>query len=195
MISDLINKGHLYSITVYQARGYPDSSWDSLIALGPSVPDNVQQTWDIKASHNIGPQGSNKSHNMRSYHCTMNASSVDWILSLMGSESTLTEWYLKLGSMMGGNNGPRAANITAALTSTLEAMVMIGWGDQVNITTVLKGDPTQGCVISYAEIPWPLFTILILATICALLMIIYSIVLSAMDVGRRLCCGSKSLMD
>ena len=177
---DLIDRGYLYSNSSTDDYVFPDGSYSSLVFWGASVADDEPEPWDVKASIDVTnstatiPDGL---QTMRSYHCTMNASSVEWMLSQIRTKSTFDMWAPGLYELVGGVNGPRPSNITSILESILEDMVIVGYGDEVTTTSAPEGDLTQGCLLPRAEIPWPLFTLLVLATIGVFLMIIYWIVL------------------
>lgn len=111
---------------------------------------------------------------MRNYHCVMNAPSYEWILGQIRAESTFPGWCMGLYKLVGGTGGPRASNITSIIESVLESMVMIGYGHSVDTSSApYAGDTTQGCLIAQAEIPWPVFTLLVLASVGGFLMLIY----------------------
>jgi hypothetical protein len=100
----------------------------------------------------------------------VNAPLVEWVLRLIDAYSTITKWY-DVSSGYLGDNGLGA--IPSQLESYLEAIVMLGYGGGVSANATAIGDQTQGCVITYAEIPWPLFTFLVLTTLGTLLMLAY----------------------
>ena len=63
--------------------------------------------------------------------------------------------------------------VPSQLQSNLEAIIMLGYGGTVGVNATAIGDQTQGCVITYAEIPLPLFIVLLLATFGTFLMLAY----------------------
>jgi hypothetical protein len=179
VVADLIGKGYLNNNTNhYLSSGFPDGSWDRLLSWSPSVQDGVEEPWGVKVSYDAA-MGDNVMHVMRSYDCIMDGKSVEWILSLMYAQTTLTDWTdLTMGKIYENNNWSQSATVAAILESTLEAMVMIGWGGDVNTTSPPIGDPTQGCLVTYAGVPWPVFSLLVLATVLVLLAIVFWVVSS-----------------
>jgi hypothetical protein len=175
VVTDLVNRGYLYpGTTAYNQGGFPNGTWAGLMAWGSSVPDRAHQLWDVKASvayDSAGPQGRKI---MRSYHCVMNAPPYEWVLKQIWANSTLIEWFLLTYGLL---EQEPTTPVPDVFSSVLERMTMIGWQPSLNSTPI--GDPTQGCLLPYAEIPWPLFGFLVLATLSTLLMIIYWIISSA----------------
>jgi len=186
LIDDLISKGHLYNQTVSEIGEYPDGRWSTLFSWGASVGDFAHQTWDVKAAFTIDVLSRFDRHILRSYHCTMNGPSVEWVLRQMDAYSTLHKWA-EMSSGYLGINGLDA--VPSQLESNLEAIVMLGYGGSVDANATAIGDQTQGCVITYAEIPLPLLMVLLLATVGTLLMFAYWL-LSSIHL-RRLQCRSS----
>ena len=75
-----------------------------------------------------------------------------------------------------GDNG--LDEVPSQLESSLEAIIMLGYGGRVDANATAIGDQTQGCVITYTEIPWPLCVVLLLATFGTLLMLAYGLLSS-----------------
>lgn len=175
--NDLVSKGYLYdAFQSWCGETFPDGSWDSFVIWSASVPDEVGKAWEVKASVDISDftPAYDKPQAMRNYHCVMNAPSYEWILGQIRAESTFPGWCMGLYKLVGGTGGPRASNITSIIESVLESMVMIGYGHSVDTSsTPYAGDTTQGCLIAQAEIPWPVFTLLVLASVGGFLMLIY----------------------
>ena len=179
VINDLTSRGYLYNGTNLWAGGdLPGGGWTYLWSWGPSVPDNVNMTWEVRASITYDWLGPFDRHIMRSYHCAMNAPSADWILIQMDAVSTLENRYDVTSGLLGEHGPADPGNSTDKLESTLESLAMVGWGGSVDFDSPPIGDPTQGCMITHAEIPWPLFLFLVLATVGTFLMIVYWIVSS-----------------
>jgi hypothetical protein len=171
VIDDLVRRGYLYDGNNYAEIGpLPGGGWEWFFAWSSSVGDFANQTWDVRASFAIDILGPFDRHIVRSYHCTMNAPLVEWVLRQIDAYSTISKWYDVTSGYL-GDNGLDA--IPSQLESYLEAIIMLGYGGSVNASTTAIGDQTQGCVITYAEIPWPLFTFLVLATLGTLLMLAY----------------------
>ena len=155
------------------SSGFPDGSWDRLLSWSPSVQNGIQEPWSVKVSYDAA-MGDNVKHVMRSYDCTMNGKSIEWILSLMDAQTTLDTWTdLTMGKIYENNNWSQLATAAAALESTLGAIVMIGYGGDVSTTSPPTGDPTQGCLVTLAGVPWPVFSLFVLATILVLLAIVF----------------------
>jgi len=170
VIDDLISKGYLYNNTIAEIGPLPGGGWATFFSWGSSVGDFANQTWDVRAAFAIDILGPFDRHIVRSYHCTMNASSVEWVLRQIDAYSTMAKWF-DVSSGYLGNNGLDA--VPNQLESNLEAIIMLGYGGGVTANATAIGDQTQGCVVTYAEIPWPLFMFLLLTTFGTLLMLAY----------------------
>ena len=170
VIDDLTSKGYLYNYSSSQVGYYPDGGWWKFFCWSPSVRDHANQTWDVRAALAIDNPRSEDRHIVRSYHCTMNGPSVEWVLRLIDASMTLRQWS---AVVYGYINYDGLDEIPSQLESNLEAMVMLGYGGGVDSNATAIGDQTQGCVIAYAEIPWPLCVFLLLATLATMLMLAY----------------------
>jgi len=198
VITDLVDRGYLYSsnTTSYKRDGYPDDTWDGLLAWGPSIPDDAHQLWDVKASMTYRRNGLHERKILRSYHCVMNAPPYEWVLKKIWPYSALNQWILLTHGVLEQHGlfdqeaieqhglfeqktteqhpllGQKPTKpVTEVLSTILECMTMIGWQPELYSTPI--GDPTQGCLIQYTEVPWLLFGFLLLATLSTLLMIAY----------------------
>jgi hypothetical protein len=167
--ADLQSKGYLYNNTTRQLTGgYADGTWNGYFAWGCSVPQTEYQPWDMRASLSVEKQSQYDRKLIRSYRCVLNAPLYEWVVGRIEGKIALDQWvFLTYGLFELEPDRP----VTEILSSVLESMTMIGW--QPPLDSKPTGDPTQGCIIAHAEIPWPLFTFLALATLSFLALIIY----------------------
>jgi len=104
----------------------------------------------------------------------MKAPSVEWILTKLHAVKTLSLYKgMTAGKIYEQNNWNQTTKVASILESILESIIMVGWGGDVSETDAPIGDPTQGCVMTLAEVPWPVWTLLFLATFTTLLHIIF----------------------
>jgi hypothetical protein len=59
-------------------------------------------------------------------------------------------------------------------------MIIIRYNRGVNAKSPLIDDATQSCLTPYIFVPWPVYTFLVLATTCGVLMFIYYLILLAL---------------
>jgi len=167
----------------YYASGFPDGSWDRFLAWSPSADDHTREPWNLKAAYNQG-YGINPPHLIRTFLCSMKAPSVEWILTKLYAVSTLSQYKgMTTGKIYEQNNWNQPTEVASILESILESIIMIGWGGGVSETDPPIGDPTQGCMVTLAEVPWPVCTLLFLATLITLLHIIF-LVFSELELRR-----------
>jgi hypothetical protein len=167
---DLIDKGYLYENTSdLYVSGFPSGSWDRFLAWSPSADDKTREAWNLKAAYNHG-YGENQAHLIRTFSCSMKAPSVEWILTQMYAVTTLSLYKgITAGMVYQQNNWDQPTEVASILESVLESIIMIGWGGDVSETDSPIGDPTQGCMIIMAEVPWPVGALVSLVTLVALL--------------------------
>jgi hypothetical protein len=91
----------------------------------------------MRASFAIDILGPFDRHIVRSYHCTMNAPLVEWVLRQIDAYSTITKWYDVTSGYL-GDNGLGA--IPSQLESYLEAIIMLGYGGSVDASATAIGD-------------------------------------------------------
>jgi hypothetical protein len=118
----------------------------------------------------MADQCKNSTFTMRSFHCAMNGTTVDWVNRNLDAAETLNEWTSPLYGSLMDNAG---ANDTETLASFLEVMTMVGMAGRISSLVAAWGDPTIGCLKEMAAIPWPVFTLLVLTTITIAVMLIY----------------------
>jgi hypothetical protein len=174
VFQDLIDGGYLYENTSdYYASGFPDDSWDRFLAWSPSAGDLTREAWNLKAAYNHG-YGDNQPHLIRTFLCSMKAPSVEWILTKLYAVRTLSLYKgMTAGKIYEQNNWNQPTEVASILESILESIIMIGWGGDVSETDPPIGDPTQGCIMTLAAVPWPVGTLLFLATLIALLHVVF----------------------
>ena len=81
---DLYSRDLLYAKAASSVWQKPRNVEIGLIALSPSVGDNVQQAWDVKASINTG-LNPNKTINIKHYFCSMTSANVSFTLNYTNS--------------------------------------------------------------------------------------------------------------
>jgi hypothetical protein len=171
VFEDLMAKGFLYQGSSLASGTTPGSGWNNLVAWGSSVEDEVQQLWDVRASVDITVNESDYNpHAIRNFHCSLNASSIEWIINQMDGQSSLLQWVFALrGSIETGNT----TSIGSKIVTMLETMTQIGWGGKISVNDTSQADPTIGCLAPRAAIPIPVFLLLVAVTIGLLCMLSY----------------------
>lgn len=166
---DLQSKGYLYNDTTRQLTGgYADGTWNGYFAWGCSVPGFEYQPWDMRASLAVEKESAYDRKLIRSYHCVLNAPLYEWVVGRIEGPIALDQWvFLTYGLFELEPDKP----VIDVLSNVLESMTMIGWQPPLDSKAI--GDPTQGGIIAHAEVPWPLFAFLALATLTFLALIVY----------------------
>jgi hypothetical protein len=165
VFNDLWSQNLLYGNFFYCADHYPDNTYNHLTAWSaPRSDEEGTDTWDVRASIDM------QAHHldnivMKTFLCSMNATGVDWVLGRT-NPSTLGAWCEQLKGLIYENtlDVPPVSNPGAVIESTLDAIIMWAGASQSgpNITTSPITDPTQGCLIPRALVPWPVLLLLII---------------------------------
>ena len=147
---------------------YPgDIENNHLVIWSASVHDDAMASFEIRASIDMAST-SKVEKTMRTFHCSMNASAVDWVLYVMQASTSLNTWCPQLkGKMYANSLGvPPVADPGAVIASTLDAMVMIAGAYQSSPTGSIPPvpDPTQGCLAPRAQIPGPVILVFLIIT-------------------------------
>jgi len=172
IVANLTAKGLLYSSDLQEQNEFCANVWGSLILLSSSQ-QSIPGPWDIRVTVDADMSnfcGSEGPLTLKSYHCTMNATPVDWVLNVMNSSYEVETWISPIRGML-IDNPSIPANETIA--SMFEVLTMIGYGGRTPTNSRPWGDPTIGCLRDVAAIPWEVFTLLFLTTLSAGLMFVY----------------------
>jgi hypothetical protein len=172
IVSNLTKKGLLYSSNLQEQNEFCATVWGSLILLSSSQ-QSIPGPWDIKVTIDADMSnfcGSEGPLTLKSYHCTMNATPVDWVLNIMNSSYEVETWISPIRGML-IDNPSIPANETIA--SMLEVLTMIGYGGRTPTNSRPWGDQTIGCLRDIATIPWEVFTLLLLTTLSVGFMFVY----------------------
>ncbi|KAH8757832.1 hypothetical protein F5882DRAFT_444401 [Hyaloscypha sp. PMI_1271] len=175
ILTSLQQMGYLYNTSTGCWNNYPDHSTSDLLFWGASVGDDVESPWDVRVSMDVTRKGPHNPVLMKSFKCSMYAPKAEWVLSKINSESTLSQWCLGLYGDL-----EERINATGIIETTLNSMIMVGYGGGVGAKSPPIGDATQGCLTPYTSVPWPVYTLLVLATTCGVLISIFYLILLAL---------------
>lgn len=177
---DLQAQGLLYAASsdgCYQV--YPDASTNHYVLWSASEPEHPSGPWEVLASVDI-TQGPYADKVMRTYHCQMNATSLNWLLAKTLPQFTLNYWCAELKGELYSDADSHATLATdpgAVIESVLNAVIMAGGGTG-NLTDAPILDPTQGCLAPRTQVSWLVILLFVLVTAATVLMTLYWIVLS-----------------
>ena len=165
---------------------YPDSSslvgtcvniWGSAFLWSASPQPSGFGLWDVKASVDTDMNDQcvrNQTLTLKSYHCSLDAPSLQWIINNTGALQTLQQWTMPVyGTLMDNPSAP--ANET--ISSLLNVLTMVSHGGRIGTNDRAWNDPTIGCLANRAAIPAEVFTLLFLATIAAAAMLAFWFIL------------------
>jgi hypothetical protein len=140
---DLIQRGYLYgpgnqSYGVHAA--YENGTFSHLIWLDSSAPlSHSGMSFDIRASIDLTPNAPDPKI-MKSFWCTMNGTSVEWVLENINSSATLAQWCLPLQGNIYNEQGSAASiDSRVILGRFLNTLVMVAGGNNY-----LIGNPPPG---------------------------------------------------
>lgn len=106
---------------------------------------------------------------LRQYSCTMNASSLEWLLALTEPLTSVQEWApVVLADMYSSSSGNAAvaSDPGAVLASLFNSLIMqsgSAWND--TRSPIIIDDPTQGCLTPRAELSWPVVLLFTTVTV------------------------------
>jgi hypothetical protein len=174
VLDNLVNSGLLYNGSSAASGNIPSLGWNTFVGWGASVLNNVAMPWDARVAVDMtGFAGNESVYNprlIRTFDCTLNGSSIDWILTMMDGDTTMEQWVLALqDSIYAGG----ATAVTESIAGMLEIMTQVGWGGSVSTNDTTTVNPTQGCLSPRAEIPLPVFLLLLVTTIGVAFMLTY----------------------
>jgi hypothetical protein len=123
----LIQNALLYPSNVYTTNEFCVAIWGSIIFVSTSQ-TSLPGSWDIKASIDSDMKDiceGEKPLTLNSYHCTMNASAVDWVINNINSSAVLESWILPIrGFLVDYPSIP----VNETIASMLEVLTMVGYG-------------------------------------------------------------------
>jgi hypothetical protein len=169
---DLTAKGLLYPNSTVDV-GTCVTIWGSAFFWGASPQPGGSGPWDVKASIDtdmIDQCVENRTLTLKSYQCSLDAPSLQWIINNTAAAQTIQQWLMGIyGALMDGPSAP--ANET--LSSLLDVLTMVSHGGRVQTEDQAWGDLSIGCLADMAAIPAVVFTLLLLATIAGASMVAF----------------------
>lgn len=123
VLHHFVTNGLLYNGSSGASGNVPGVGWNTFVGWGASVPINVAMPWEARVAVDMTGFIYNESdHNLRlirPFNCVLNASSIDWILSMMDGDTTMGQWTLALRDNIyeGG-----AAAVIESIAGMLEIM-------------------------------------------------------------------------
>jgi hypothetical protein len=146
----------------------------------------VGSVFDVKASIDL-TGGADDNKVMKSFHCTMNGTGVEWVLFNLNSTQTLYTWTLPLQANMYDGTGTPANNHTGlTLEEYLNTMVMVAGGNNylhsTPNATANDGGNTQGCLVQRTSIPVEIVILVVLVTIFVLAMVLDLVILALLSI-------------
>ena len=176
IVQDLISKGLLFNTTPISESVVDNGSYNHFVILTSSEVNGAQQLFEVGASVQLEALISD-TKTMKSFTCSMDAPTMDWVLGNLSSQSTLSEWILTFqGSMYNGTGTPAAPDVGARLEWVLNSMVMIGAGGNYLLSVAPPGS-TQGCLARRAIIPNAVLAIFGIVTFILVMLPLYLAVL------------------
>jgi hypothetical protein len=175
---DLYEKGLLYNYYAPEATNYiginvylqflvwysPIGNWDANLTGTPDeiIDGKELHLWDVRAAVDISPNNTQPKV-MRPFHCTMNASVVEFVVGKVQPPDTLEVFKSYLRGMIYGyfnDDVPLQTEPGVALATVLDQIVMSA---SLNHTDQI-GDPKQGCLILRTRIPMSVILVWLLTT-------------------------------
>ena len=176
IVEDLVNKNILFSTQPHSESSGSNKSFTHFVVVTSSQEDGAQQPFDIRASVQQ-EANSDEQKTMKSYDCSMNAPTLEWVLANASSQAILTEWILTFqGSMYNGTRTNATADAASRLDLVLNSMVMIGAGGNYLLSVAPPGS-TQGCLAQGTLIPTAMLAIFAIVTFIFVALLLYLIVL------------------
>ena len=111
IIQDLISKNLSFNTTPISKYAAGNGSYNHFAILTSSEVDGALQPFEIGVSVQLEALFSDIK-TMKSFTCSMDAQTMDWVLGNLSSQSTLSEWILAFqGSMYNGTSTPAAPDV------------------------------------------------------------------------------------
>jgi hypothetical protein len=169
---DLTAEGLLYANST-STVGTCVTVWGSAFFWSASPQPSGSGPWDVKASIDtdmIDQCVENRTLTLKSYQCSLDAPSLQWIINITAAAQTIQQWTMGIyGALMDDPSAP--ANET--LSSLLDVLTMVSHGGRVQTKDRAWGDPSIGCLADMAAMPALVFTLLLLATIAGTSMVAF----------------------
>ena len=165
---------------------YPNSSslvgtcvtiWGSAFLWSASPQPSGSGPWDVKASVDtdmIDQCVENRTLTLKSYHCSLDAPSLQWIINNTAALQTIQQWTMPVYGTIMDNPSALANEI---LSSLLNVLTMVSYGGRIQTNDRAWNNPTIGCLADRAAIPAEVFTLLLLATIAGAAMLVFWLIL------------------
>ena len=173
---DLQSKGLLHNTAVISEASAGNGSFNHFVIITSSQADGALQSFDIRASVQLEALYVD-TKTMKSFFCSMDAPSMEFVLGNVSSQSTLQEWILTFqGSMYNGTGTTAAPDCDQRLEWVLNSLVMIGAGGNYLLSSAPPGS-TQGCLAQRAIIPNAVLAIFGIVSSILLMMFLYLFIL------------------
>jgi hypothetical protein len=157
LASYIHDQGFLYTEASFRAGALlPNGSYVGFVVWSASVPDDVDEQWDLRATI-ANPLSGTEPLPTSNFQCELVSTTPDWVPPLMPSDRSLKEW----GPLMFGFiKDVRKHTYRAQLETILNGMTMIaGSGNSAN-RTFDSDDQYYGCVIDGTSIQVEVFIML-----------------------------------
>ena len=182
---DLIQRGYIYDNNKgsYCRSSYGNGTFSHLIVWDTSVPGvDMGVSFDIRASIDLTPGGPDPKI-MKSFHCALNGTGVEWILPMINTTGTLLLWCDNLQGNIYDGSGTGARNDSGLiLEQYLNSMVMVIGGNGYLIstpgTTGDGGGNTQGCLVTRTSLPLEIIILFAIISIFVVVVIVDLVILS-----------------
>ena len=186
VIEDLIHRGLLYSnLLSYCSSQYSDGTYSHLIVLDSSVGASVGTTFNVRASIDLTPNGTDTKI-MKSFICTMDAPDLEWVLQTFNSSATLSTWCLGLqGNVYDGTGTGASNNSGLMLAQYLNSLVMVAGGNDYLLATPTSGDGMQGCLAQRTSVPVEIVLLFAVVTFGVVGMAFYLVIFSLRPEGIK----------
>ena len=172
VVEDLQKRGLLFDTTAMYQFSALNNSFGHFVILTSSQSDDALQPFNVRVSVQLEAR-SEVTKTMKSFDCSMNSPSMEWVLGNLSSQSTLQEWSLTFqGSMYNGTGTTAAPDCDVRLSRVLNSMVMIGGGGNYLLGSAPLGS-TQGCLAQRAIIPNTVLAIFGIITLILILLSLY----------------------
>jgi hypothetical protein len=172
----LFNQSWTYS---YELHG--QSGTNALFIWTASQDDYPTQPWQVRAAVDMtsNPQAEKV---MKVYSCSMDAPSLDWLLSLIRAQIAITGWVdIVKGTLYAVNVAnapglpPDPGLVIASNLNTITMIAGASWNNTASPRVI--DDPTQGCLASRALVSGPVMLLFAIITVGTVAMGLYLIAL------------------
>lgn len=153
IVKDLLSKGLLFNTTPFSEASADNGSFDHFGLLTGSQVDGSLQRFDVPAWVQLEALFDD-AKTMKNFECNMDAPAMEYVLSNLSSQSTLSECILTFqGSMYNGTGTTATPDVGMRLAWVLNSVVMVGAGSNCLLSTAPPGS-TQRCLAQRAYVPY-----------------------------------------